>query len=118
MRQVIIVLIALLAVSIFMPAIPAKQGNTGPALVGPSNLTNSTNVTQTLSGPDTAIFGSTSSMQNFLNGAFSGSSANYQDVSVNNGNLDIYQFLNPSYTPSSTDVFTSPSPVFKMHQIN
>jgi len=57
-------------------------------------------------------------MQNFLNGAFSGSSANYQDVADNNGDLDIYQFLNPGYTPSTADVFPTPSPVFQLHKMN
>lgn len=113
-----IVLIALLALSIFTPEIMAKQGNTQPVLASLSNLTK--NMTQTKADSDTAIFGVTSSMKNFLDGTFGGSSANYKDIMDNNNaaRWDILYFLSPDYAPSTVDVYPSTTPVFKKHEMS
>ena len=116
MRQVIIVLIALLAISIFMPAIMAKQGNTQPVL---ASITNMSKYTAPKADPDTAIFGITTGMKSFLDGNFTPSTANYKDVMTNNNGAkwDIYNFLDPNYTPSTVDVFPTATSVAKMHQM-
>ena len=123
MRQVIIVLFALLAVSIFMPTILAKQGNTGPFLVSSSNLSK---VAPTPTDPDNAIFGITKSMEDFLNGTATVPVTNAQAVATNNilpsmGPYESLNFLNSETVPSE-DVFPTiavvPSPPFKMHEMN
>lgn len=114
MRQVIIVLFALLAVSIFMPAIMAKQGFTTPFLVGTSNLTKTSPVQPT---PNTAIFGITSSMRDFINGTASAPLTNAQAIKDNNNGArwDILSFLEPEYIPPTYDIFPVSYPVFKKH---
>lgn len=123
MRQVIIVLFALLAVSIFMPTILAKQEGTGPFLVGTTNMSK---VAPTQLDPDNAIFGITKTMQDFLNGTSSVLVTNAQDVASNNmfssmAPYDILNFLNSETIPTE-DVFptvvTFPSPAFKKHEMN
>ncbi len=114
MRQVIIVLIALLAISIFTPTILAKQGNTGPAL---ASITNMSSYTAPKSDSDLAVFGITTGMKNFLDGNFTPSTTNYKDVMTNNNGAkwDILNFLDPNYTPATADVFPVSTPIAKMH---
>ncbi|MFB3765663.1 MAG: hypothetical protein ACE14P_10520 [Methanotrichaceae archaeon] len=116
MRQVIIVLIALLAISIFMPAIMAKQGNTQPFLASATNMSKVT--TMPKADSETTIPGITSTLKNFINGTTL--AENYKDV-MNNNNAarsSSLAFLAADWTPIEAFSFPAPTPTVKLHQMN
>ncbi len=149
MRHVIIVIIALLALSIFMPTIWAK--NTGSLLVNATAPQSTQAYTPVLTTPSVADFlndswvpssfvpptitavaqnkkgyvaNTTYSIYDFANDTYAPpetTTPNYLAVAANNqkagtGSGDIYQVLNPNWTPATPTAVITTSP-YKMHQM-